>query len=105
MSALNNLAYFCYDKNNRQWIASVQWYATAEEQADLASAPASEGWVSKTFWGDESRTPNKVNLNDKLPSISAGLNSTVINRYVMPIASTTISASNGTLTNSYGFSN
>ena len=98
--------YFKYkeDKNSID-MTSVQWYATAEEQADLASAPASEGWVSKTFWGDESRTPNKVNLNDKLPSISAGLNSTVINRYVMPIASTTISASNGTLTNSYGFSN
>ncbi len=98
--------YFKYkeDKSSID-MTSVQWYATAEEQADLASAPASEGWISKTFWGDESRTPNKTNLNDKLPSISAGLNSSVINRYVMPIASTTISASNGTLSNSYGFSN
>ncbi len=98
--------YFKYKEDNSSIdMTSVQWYATAEEQADLASAPASEGWISKTFWGDESRTPNKTNLNDKMPSISAGLNSTVINRYLMPIASTTISASNGTLSNSYGFSN
>ena len=98
--------YFKYKEDNSTIdMTSVQWYATAEEQADLASAPASEGWISKTFWGDESRTQNKTNLNDKLPSISAGLNTTVINRYVMPIASTTISASNGTLSNSYGFSN
>ena len=86
-------------------MTAVKWDATDEEQADRASAPGSEGWISKTFWGDESRTQNKTNLNDKLPSISAGLNTTVINRYVMPIASTTISASNGSLNNSYGFSN
>ena len=98
--------YFKYKEDNATIdMTSVQWYATKAEQDELASEPASEGWVNKTFWGDEARTSNKTNLNDKLPSISAGLNSTVYNRYVMPIASTTISASNGTLSNSYGFSN
>ena len=98
--------YFKYKEDNATIdMTSVQWYATKAEQDELASEPASEGWVNKTFWGDEARTSNKTNLNDKLPSISACLNSTVYNRYVMPIASTTISASNGTLSNSYGFSN
>jgi len=40
---------------------------------------------------------------DYLPKINGGLNASVKNRYLMPIASTTISASNGTLHNSYGF--
>lgn len=38
-----------------------------------------------------------------LPYISAGLNTPVINRHVFPIGATTISDSNGTLQNSYGF--
>ena len=85
-------------------MSTVQWYATKDEQAELAGL-ASEGWTSATFWGAELTTSNPQNLNDKLPRISAGLNETVKNRYLMPIGSTTISASNGTLSNSYGFSN
>lgn len=63
---------------------------------------------SNNFWGKE-RTDNKgqAQLTVNLPSISSGLvgdNVPVINRYLLPIASTTISASNGMLHNSYGFS-
>ncbi len=98
--------YFKYKADNATIdMSTVQWYATKAEQDDIASEPASEGWQNKTFWGAEATASNKSNLNEKMPSISAGLNRTVINRYLMPIASTTISASNGTLSNSYGFSN
>lgn len=47
-------------------------------------------------------------VDTNLPSISSGLvgdNLPVKNRYIMPIASTTISASNGYLENSYGYGN
>ena len=44
------------------------------------------------------------NLKVNLPSISGGLNKAVKNRYLLPIASTTISTSNGKLHNSYGYS-
>ena len=44
------------------------------------------------------------NLKVNLPSISGGLNKAVKNRYLLPIASTTISTSNGKLYNSYGYS-
>ena len=86
-------------------MSTVQWYATKDEQDALASEDASEGWKSATFWGAELTATNQQNLNDKLPYISGGLNTTVKNRYVMPLGSTTISASNGTLSNSYGFTN
>ena len=62
-----------------------------------------------------SETDTQVRTN--LPSISSGLvgkgtisgtsmtyeEPAIKNRYIMPIASTTISASNGTLHNSYGY--
>ena len=51
---------------------------------------------------DEASEDTQVDVN--LPSISSGLlNSKVYNRYIMPIGSTTISASNGKLHNSYGY--
>ena len=51
---------------------------------------------------DEASEDTQVDVN--LPSISSGLlNSDVYNRYIMPIGSTTISASNGKLHNSYGY--
>ncbi len=86
-------------------MSTVQWYATKDEQDAMAAEGAAEGWSYKTFWGAELTTSNPQNLNDKLPGISAGLDATVKNRYLMPLGSTTISASNGTLSNSYGFSN
>ncbi len=86
-------------------MSTVQWYATKDEQDAIAAEGAEEGWQNKTFWGAELTDANQINLLDKLPKISGGLNETVKNRYLMPIGSTTISASNGTLSNSYGFSN
>ena len=86
-------------------MSTVQWYATQDEQDSLASEGVEEGWKTATFWGAEITASNQQNLKDKMPYISAGLNETVKNRYVMPLGSTTISASNGTLSNSYGYSN
>ena len=61
---------------------------------------------SKGSWGSERTDDEQEQLKVNLPSISSGLvgdDVPVINRYLMPIASTTISASNGMLHNSYGF--
>jgi hypothetical protein len=83
-------------------MSTVQWYATAAEQKALSKT---SGWSNKAFWGAEATDATQKNLKEYLPKISGGLNSTVKNRYVMPLASTTISASNGMLSNSYGFNN
>ena len=81
-------------------MSTVQWYATAEEQEELKN---DETYSNKAFWGAELTDATQKNLLDYLPTIHGGLNASVKNRYLMPIASTTISASNGTLHNSYGF--
>ena len=95
--------YFKYKEDNATIdMSTVQWYATDANSDDY---PSSEGWQNKNFWGAELTASNQVHINEYLPSISGGLNATVKNRYVMPIASTTISASNGTLSNSYGYTN
>lgn len=84
-------------------MSSVQWYATQEEQDSMKDEG---GWENKGFWGAELADDSKrTNIDTYLPQISKGLNATVKNRYLMPIASTTISASNGMLKNSYGFTN
>lgn len=72
---------------------SICWYEEPENTADYKSV---------SFWGSEDENTGK-NLVDYLPYISAGLNTPVINRHVFPIGATTISDSNGTLQNSYGF--
>lgn len=59
-----------------------------------------------SFWGSERTTSNKQQSQTNLPSISSGLvgdGVKVKNRYLMPIAATTISASGGKLQNSYGY--
>ena len=59
-----------------------------------------------SFWGSERTASKKQQLETNLPSISSGLvgdGVKVKNRYLMPIASTTLSASGGKLQNSYGF--
>ena len=59
-----------------------------------------------SFWGSERTASRKQQLETNLPSISSGLvgdGVKVKNRYLMPIASTTLSASGGKLQNSYGF--
>lgn len=70
---------------------------------------------STSSWGNERTTSTKTQSETNLSSISSGLvgnsqrgdaNSVAVkNRYLLPIASTTISTSNGLLSNSYGYSN
>lgn len=88
--------YFKYNEDFSINMSSVHWY---EEPTNT------EGYESKSFFGAERSATTKTQLETNLPSISSGLNAVVINRYLLPIASTTISASNGTLYNSYGYSN
>ena len=78
-------------------MSSVDWYGELGFTEDV------EGYESKTFWGAEVTDSEQKNLQINLPSISSGLNATVKNRYLLPIASTTISSSNGHLHNSYGY--
>lgn len=78
-----------------------------------AGASSSNYDNSASSWGNERTTSTKTQSETNLPSISSGLvgNSQrgngndvpVKNRYLMPIASTTISTSNGQLSNSYGY--
>ena len=72
---------------------SICWYEEPQITTDYKSV---------SFWGSENEETG-TNVVDNLPYISAGLNTPVINRHVFPIGSTTISDSNGTLQNSYGF--
>lgn len=94
--------------------SSIAWHGLpsgkTEEDFDATEKSFGNGSIS-------SETDTQVRTN--LPSISSGLvgvgtvngtkmnfeEPTVKNRYLMPIASTTISASNGHLQNSYGYSN
>ena len=61
---------------------------------------------NESFYGAERDNP-KTQLPINWPSISSGLvgtNVQVKNRYLLPIGSTTISAANGYIHNSYGYS-
>lgn len=108
--------YFNYtdDKKTKLDMSSVTWYGfpSGKGESDYAGSVNSFGNSDIT-----KETTTQVYTN--LPSISSGLvgNSVVNmdgsityeepaikNRYIMPIGSTTISASNGTLHNSYGYS-
>lgn len=66
--------------------------------------PVDAGYFSANFFGRETTDAKQEQLLVNLPSISAGLNRVVKNRYLLPIASTTISTLNGKLHNSYGYS-
>ena len=72
---------------------SICWYEEPQVTTDYKSV---------NFWGSENEETGS-NVVDNLTYISAGLNTPVINRHVFPIGATTISDSNGTLQNSYGF--
>lgn len=95
--------YFNYTDETKTKIdySSITWYGlpAGKTEADYDSSMDSFG-SSKTDTG----TDTQVDTN--LPSISSGLleNAQVKNRYLMPIGSTTISASGGALHNSYGYS-
>ena len=96
--------YFKY-KDKADWtngyreidMSSIDWYNIYDKR---------DGYESSDFWGKEAGdTKGQEQYTKNLPSISSGLNSVVKNRYLLPIASTTISTSNGSLSNSYGYSN
>ena len=95
--------YFNYTDETKTKIdySSITWYGLPADktEADYDSSMDSFG-SSKTDTG----TDTQVDTN--LPSISSGLleNAQVKNRYLMPIGSTTISASGGALHTSYGYS-
>ena len=96
--------YFNYsdDKGTKIDVSSVTWHGFPEGKG------SGDYQGNNNFWGKErTDTKGQVQFMNNLPSISSGLvgnNVPVINRYLLPIASTTISASNGKLQNSYGFS-
>ena len=82
--------------------SSITWHGipAGKSEADY------DGSVS-SFGGAKIDDPTDKTVYTNLPSISSGLlddGIQVKNRYIMPIASTTISASNGSLHNSYGYS-
>ena len=102
--------YFNYIDKDHHFIdeSSITWYGLPEGKtaADYAG--------SVTSFGGSKCDGTDKHVYTELPSISNGLvgnaqspsetpNVTVKNRYIMPIASTTISASNGHLHNSYGY--
>lgn len=97
--AVNNGTYpayvnFKYKTDDPQWI----------DMSSLIFGDKVSGYENKGFFGAEtSDTKGQKNLTTNLPSISAGLNSVVKNRYLLPIGSTTISTSQGRLHNSYGY--
>lgn len=95
--------YFNYTDESKTKIdlSSVTWYGLPDGKTDKDYDD------SKDFFGKERTDASQKNLLINLPSISSGLvgdNVEVINRYILPIGSTTISAAGGTLHNSYGYS-
>jgi len=92
--------YFNYTDESKTVIdmASVTWYKVPDSET------AKKYDDNKGFFGAERTDSKQTQLLTNLPSIASGLNASVKNRYLMPIASTTISASNGKLHNSYGYS-
>ena len=95
--------YFNYkdEKKTKIDFSSVTWYGLPEGRtaADYAGSIDSFG-AAKIGTGSDTQ------VDTNLPSISSGLvgdNVSVKNRYLMPIASTTISATNGKIHNSYGY--
>lgn len=76
-------------------MSSVCWYEEPEVK---------EGYSKVAWWGTPSTetAPNK-NPIVALDYISAGLNSTVKNRYLMPISTSTIADAQGKIANSYGY--
>ena len=96
--------YFNYSNEAKTKIdmKSITWYGIPDGKAATDYA----GNVSSFGSSDPSKTDDKQ-VYTNLPSISSGLvgdNVKVKNRYLMPIGSSTISASNGMLHNSYGYS-
>lgn len=96
--------YFNYYDENKTKIdmTSVTWYGLP-----IGATEADYDGNASSFGSSDPEKSDDKQIYTNLPSISSGLvgdNVPVKNRYIMPIASTTISASNGMLHNSYGFS-
>lgn len=107
--------YFNYtDAANTQIdMSSITWYTNPDD------VTATDYDASVSSYGNSDITDTEdTQVYTNLPSISSGLvgssveslgisgtEPSVVNRYLMPIGSTTISASNGTLQNSYGYTN
>ncbi len=100
--------YYNYTDDTKTTIdeKSFTWFGfpDGKTEADYAGSKSSFGSTKLT----------DANVETNLPSISSGLTGTALspsetpdvpvkNRYLMPIPATTISASNGTLYNSYGW--
>jgi hypothetical protein len=100
--------YYNYTNASKTYIdeSSFTWYGfpDGKTESDYAGSKSSFGSTKLT----------DANIETNLPSISSGLTGTALspgevpdvpvkNRYLMPIPATTISASNGTLYNSYGW--
>ena len=110
--------YFNYIKDasgnptNQIDFSTITWYSDESSNAD-----SYEG-TTKSFGSGSITSETDTQVRTNLPSISCGLVGTatvsgttityaepvVKNRYLIPIASTTISASNGKIHNSYGYS-
>ena len=73
---------------------SVCWYEAPENTT---------GYEIGTWWGAEATDKDQKNLVGRLPFISSYLNTTVKNRYLLPIATSSIADSQGKLSNSYGY--
>ena len=114
--------YFNYIKDdagqptNKIDFSSITWYGLpAGKTADDYHASA------KSFGNGDTSKNTDTQVYTNLPSISSGLvgvgtlaaggttinfeEPAIMNRYLLPIASTTISASNGAISNSYGYTN
>lgn len=120
--------YFRYTDSTLSQInmSTVTWYTdAAEAEAAYNALPADEKalWGSASSFGASDPTNTRdTQIYTNLPNISCGLVGsvvnaagyqivgsgpeapTVVNRYLVPLGSTTISASNGALHNSYGYS-
>ena len=59
--------------------------------------------TKKDVFTEDGTTSNDANLSGLDEYVSAGLNKSVKNRHLIPLGGKTISESNGTLANSYGF--
>lgn len=95
--------YFNYLDKNKTKIdfSSVTWYGIPDGKTSADYDGSIDSFGAAKL---DSGSDTQVDVN--LPSISSGLvgdNVAVKNRYLMPIASTTISATNGKIHNSYGY--
>ena len=97
--------YFNYKDEAKTQIdmSSDTWHGLVADKT-----PADYAGSADSFGKADPTSGNDTQVDTNLPSISSGLvgtDVTVKNRYLMPIGASTISASNGMLSNSYGYSN